>query len=206
MDGEERFIYSDDELAKIVKEEEKRLGKELDIHKESDKAVVPDATKSLDMVEFYVSRELDKIIAELQKAGMDIEDYSPAPEETIGKKKTRAAKGKRAEKKGVEQKTLFKVKYEDEIKEIASLKELLELAKTIGKHGMTIQRYKGLGEMNPDQLWETTMDPERRTLLKVMLEDAVEADAMFTVLMGDQVEPRRKFIEKHAPEVRNLDV
>jgi DNA gyrase subunit B len=87
-----------------------------------------------------------------------------------------------------------------------SEKEREKISKEIGKKGISFQRYKGLGEMNPEQLWETTMDPAKRTILKVDLADAEEADEVFTVLMGNKVEPRRDFIMAHAKNVRWLDV
>jgi len=89
---------------------------------------------------------------------------------------------------------------------LKSLDELVEYFIGAGKKGVAINRYKGLGEMNPEQLWQTTMDPGVRTLLQVRAEDHTEADLMFTTLMGDQVEPRRKFIEDNALDVKNLDI
>jgi DNA gyrase subunit B len=90
--------------------------------------------------------------------------------------------------------------------EVASREELLNHVLSAAKKDIHIQRYKGLGEMNPEQLWETTMNPEKRTLLQVKIDDVVETDEIFTVLMGDQVEPRRKFIEDNALDVKNLDI
>ena len=89
---------------------------------------------------------------------------------------------------------------------IESIEALVDFFIAAGKKGFDVNRYKGLGEMNPDTLWETTMDPEKRTLLQVKAEDHTEADLMFTTLMGDQVEPRRKFIEDNALDVKNLDI
>ena len=209
VEYEDHFLYNEDELASYINEGEgaketrnqkpetskKRTtddGRRTTKQEESSK----EKTKGLEYIEFYEARELEKIIEKIEKLGVEIEDYDPPHEEEAKK-----AKAQVSAKKG-----LYSIKTEDGTRGFNSLKEILRFVMDTGKQGMSIQRYKGLGEMNPVQLWETTMDPEKRTLLKVTLEDAVEADAMFTVLMGEQVEPRREFIEKHAHEVKVLDI
>jgi DNA gyrase subunit B len=106
----------------------------------------------------------------------------------------------------IAQPPLYKIKKGKEEYYAYSEKELEKLLEEIGRNGISLQRYKGLGEMNPVQLWDTTMDPSKRTIIQVSLEDAIKADEIFTILMGDKVEPRREFIERHAKEVKNLDV
>ena len=106
----------------------------------------------------------------------------------------------------IAQPPLYKLNKGKQIEYVYSERERLQKVKEMGETGIGIQRYKGLGEMNPSQLWETTMDPENRTIVKVTVDDAVEADELFTILMGENVEPRREFIETHAKEVVNLDI
>jgi DNA gyrase subunit B len=106
----------------------------------------------------------------------------------------------------IAQPPLFKISKGKQILYAYSERERIERYKELGEKGINIQRYKGLGEMNPKQLWETTMNPENRMTVKVTVDDAVEADELFTILMGEKVEPRKEFIENHAKEVVNLDI
>ncbi|MEA3488742.1 MAG: DNA topoisomerase (ATP-hydrolyzing) subunit B [Candidatus Omnitrophota bacterium] len=196
VEEKDKYLYTDDDLAKIkAREGEAELtmsGEEKEDRGEKVPAIV--------VQEFYEARELEKITKEITKFGLDIADYErEVPEETEGLKKKKGEK-KTATK---EENPLFIINNEGSV---FSLHQLLRHVLNEGEKGMTIQRYKGLGEMNPEQLWETTMDPERRTLQKVTVEDAAGADDMFTVLMGDDVPSRRQFIVKHAREVKNLDI
>ncbi|MCX5695910.1 MAG: DNA topoisomerase (ATP-hydrolyzing) subunit B [Candidatus Omnitrophica bacterium] len=177
VEGKDHFLYSDKELAALTEKE----GKELE----------------QDVLQLFESQEIEEVVAKIEKLGLEIESYFSSV--TLPK----SGVVKETDKK---LKAVYRITNEEDTKEVFSLRELLAYIKEVATKGMHIQRYKGLGEMNPRQLWDTTMDPEKRTILQVKLEDAVEADKMFTVLMGDQVEPRRQFIEDYAHQVKNLDI
>jgi DNA gyrase subunit B len=100
----------------------------------------------------------------------------------------------------------YRLLVREQPRDCQSVVQVIDTVKSLGQRGLSIQRYKGLGEMNPEQLWETTMNPAKRVLLQVTLENAYAAEEIFSILMGEQVEPRRQFIEQHALEVRNLDI
>jgi DNA gyrase subunit B len=176
VEGKEHFLYSDKELADLTDKESKGA--------------------EFDKLELYESQEIEQIILKIEKLGFDIATYDY---DALALKES----AKEATKKP---KPLYRIINEKEEEDLFSLKQVLAYIKESASKGMHIQRYKGLGEMNPHQLWDTTMDPEKRTVLKVTLEDAVETDKIFTVLMGDQVEPRREFIENYAHQVKNLDI
>ena len=149
----------------------------------------------IDVFELFEVPEIEQVLAKIEKMSLDISTYSYDPlEKAVNEKEAKKVK------------PVYRISGDKEEEDMFSLKEVLAYIKGAALKGMHIQRYKGLGEMNPQQLWDTTMDPEKRTILKVTVEDAVEVDKMFTVLMGDQVEPRREFIENYAHQVKNLDI
>ena len=137
-----------------------------------------------DVRDLWELPKIEELVNKMETGGFGLTDYDGAQEKPIYRVETSAR----------------------DIHDLFNFQEIVDNFWEIARKEVTVQRYKGLGEMNPEQLWETTMNPEKRKLLQVKLEDTVEADNIFTTLMGDKVEPRRAFIEKHALEVRNLDI
>jgi DNA gyrase subunit B len=187
--NKETHTFLQDETARgqFVREH----GLDADLFEQPDKEIAkPDAKaapKRITLHEIFESTEMAKILKAVAAIGLDINRFSPTeqPRYTITENP-----GQKSEAKT----------------ELRAPLEIVSQIRSNGRKGLTIQRYKGLGEMNPKQLFETTMDPEKRRLLKVAVNDAAKADALFTLLMGDEVPPRRQFIEDNALNVQFLDV
>ena len=186
---EEHFVHTEPQLQALCAEAEKRLGTQLEIFTNNNGGgngngdAKRKPTAGVRWVEIFVAPALARVVSEIEKIGFAADRIH-----------------------GDGDPLFFLQEGDGEPKPVEALAGLLDQIREIGRKGLAIQRYKGLGEMNPEQLWETTLNPEKRKLLKVMLEDAVRADQIFTVLMGDAVEPRRQFIEDNALNVRNLDI
>ncbi len=198
--GKTTYAENENELFKLVSKVVSKITKKSTLNEilneiEKQKKDI----KIVDLDDLTELRTVENILKGLEAKGLEADEIFQEEAEIIDQEEKKDNKKKLT--------PMFKVKELDG-KEliIFSIKELLEYIKKRGKEGLSIQRYKGLGEMNPEQLWETTMNPEARTLLQVTLEDAVKADNIFTILMGDEVAPRKEFIETHALEVKNLDI
>ena len=184
-----QFIYSEDELMEFKKENELR---QKQTHEDTLASIPPEeiteemrsfVPKSLAFMELYDPNRLLALNEKLHEFHIKMEQYL------------------------IPNGVLFEIQEEgNKTMALHSLRDLIDAVRANGRKGVEVQRYKGLGEMNADQLWETTMNPAVRTLLKVTLPDAIAADRMFSMLMGEEVEPRRHFIEHHALSVKNLDI
>ncbi len=191
----EQWFHNKEEVEQFVQAEELKRGQELNVASEeasAAKSAPPSngAVKEelLQVVDLYEIRTINDVLHELKGYGIRLPDLYPPGA------------------KDGETFYPFKIVQEEHTVRLTSMRELLPQLRDLGERGMKVTRFKGLGEMDAEELWDTTMNPKDRTLLKVTMEDAGAADEMFRVLMGDAVEPRREFIEKHALDVKDLDV
>ena len=190
LDGQNLFCHSADQYQQILSDNALPEDEAADGNEEGNGQ--PKARKRIQKrAELHEMRRIEALIDRLQKRGLDFADYFTVREHLVT--------GQKAPAKYV------LVNESDEM-ELDNIAEIAPGIRQVGSKGIEIKRFKGLGEMNADELWETTMDPQRRVLLRVKSDEAEESERMFALLMGDNVELRRNFIEEHALEVKNLDV
>ena len=197
VDGVERFFRSAEERSQFLQENGLLATEPLAVEP-ADAVGKPAGRKMDDRTrrlqknhELHEVKELEKLFLQLIEYGLPIDDYYLTQEESVS---------------GEKLPTRYALVAEGNTHEVAGVAQILPEVLKVGRTGMEVQRFKGLGEMNSDQLWETTLDPAVRTLLRVTLQEAAEAERMFSILMGEDVERRRQYIEEHALEVKNLDV
>jgi DNA gyrase subunit B len=198
--GQEHWFHTSTEVDDFRRAEQERLGRDLLVADEAAEAGGngngnghhgnghAEGPLPVTVKELHEVRGINQGLERLREFGVGAADLVPAP---------RVA--------GREPPPRFFLENGDSRRVLTTLRELVPEVKRLGERGLTIQRFKGLGEMDGEELWETTLDPQRRTLLQVQLDDAVRADEMFRTLMGEKVEPRRDFIQKHALEVKDID-
>jgi DNA gyrase subunit B len=184
--GREHWLHSAEEVDRLRQAEQARLGRDLVVA--DDGAAGGDGEAAFAVQELHEVRSLNRALTKLREFNLSAADLVPLP---------RVA--------GREPPVRYTLEHGERREPLPHLRDLPSRVRQLGERGLTVTRFKGLGEMDAEQLWETTLDPKVRTLLQVRLEDALEADEMFRVLMGEKVEPRREFIQKHALEVKDID-
>ena len=186
--NKEHWFIDRKSMDEFIKKHEKDSGVELTINTDGDESNDSDNAEDKILInEFHEVKTINAGLKELDSFGFDIEALLPK------------------ERTGVEE-PRYLLRRGESTTGIEDLRGLVGAIRSAGEKGMQVTRFKGLGEMNAEELRETTLDPENRTLIQVKMDNAAEADNMFRILMGDKVEPRREFIEKHALDVRDLDV
>ena len=187
-DGQQRFFLGAEDLAAYRQAFEQRIGRDLRVS-EMERGSPVDESADVTLTEIFGVEEMTRLLCRIAAAGVDPALFARGREPT--------------EPDG--DPAFWLVSGEDRLP-VLTLRDLPRVVRELGKKGLEVQRYKGLGEMNPEQLWDTTMDPSTRTLIRVREEDVGATDRMFSVLMGSEVEPRRRFIEENALAVKQLDI